>query len=94
MAFLTEHIFVFFYSRGEGLDIVNGRAGSSSTPSNYNSNTDINSHSIKSPYSLNDSTNFHRKHGMFGDLFFKCLNDNRFVKSIHSQSDIQTNHNY
>ncbi|XP_063598702.1 protocadherin-like wing polarity protein stan [Penaeus indicus] len=52
------------YSRSEGV-AVGGRVASSSTPSNYNSNTDINSqaHSVKSPYAYNDSTMFHRKHG-------------------------------
>ncbi|KAB7505845.1 Cadherin EGF LAG seven-pass G-type receptor 1 [Armadillidium nasatum] len=38
----------------------------SSTPSNYNSNTDLNSQSVKSPYAYNDSTNFHRKKGTGG----------------------------
>ncbi|XP_069162090.1 protocadherin-like wing polarity protein stan isoform X3 [Procambarus clarkii] len=53
------------YSRGEGA-IAGGRVASSSTPSNYNSNTDLNSQSVKSPYAYNDSTMFHRKHGATG----------------------------
>ncbi|KAG7177210.1 Cadherin EGF LAG seven-pass G-type receptor 3-like [Homarus americanus] len=50
------------YSRSDGV-AVGGRVPSSSTPSNYNSNTDLNSQSVKSPYAYNDSTMFHRKHG-------------------------------
>ncbi|KAK4300812.1 hypothetical protein Pmani_027014 [Petrolisthes manimaculis] len=54
------------YSRGEGVVGPGGRVASSSTPSNYNSNTDLNSQSVKSPYAYNDSTMFHRKNGAAG----------------------------
>ncbi|XP_076066701.1 protocadherin-like wing polarity protein stan isoform X3 [Oratosquilla oratoria] len=48
------------YSRGEGAVPAGGRgAASTSTPSNYNSNSDLH---VKSPYVYNDSTMFHRKH--------------------------------
>lgn len=54
------------YSRGERAAAgPRGVGASSSTPSNYNSNTDLNSQSVKSPYAYNDSTTFHRKHSEF-----------------------------
>ena len=47
------------YSRSDGDAVLAGNRISSSTHSN--SNTDVNSHSVKSPYAYNDSTTFHRK---------------------------------
>ncbi|XP_064085068.1 protocadherin-like wing polarity protein stan isoform X1 [Macrobrachium nipponense] len=80
------------YSRSDGL-AAGGRVPSSSTPSNYNSNTDINSHSVKSPYAYNDSTTFHRKNGAAGRSAKRRESESESELSLdHRSLDLASSH--